>query len=420
MNLNDGVAIVGGGIGGLTFALNLHKRGVPFRVFDAVPVFRPLGVGLNLLPHAMASLAGLGVLDELMARGVETLEYRFYTKNGQLVHTDPRGKAAGYEVPQCSLHRGDLHEVLVRALLDRAGPDAIVMGHRATGVSQDDGAGIVHFADSADGRPLADARAAVVVACDGVHSVVRSQFHPDEAVPRYEGTMNYRGVTRWKPFLTGATMIYMGTVETGKLIVYPIRNDIDGHGTQLINWVIELERPDAHLVRDWNRASDIADFIGHFENCSFDFLDVPAMIRAADRVFEYPMCDQDMLPYWTKDRVTLLGDAAHPMMPRGSNGAAQAIIDGETLADLLATSDDWPAALKTYDDLRRETVNAVVTANRSMAPDAILRVVEERTAGRPFVDIDDVIPREERIAWQDRYKTRVGFAPEQLAKSQRH
>lgn len=420
MNLNDGVAIVGGGIGGLTFALNLHKRGIPFRVFEAVPEFKPLGVGLNLLPHAMTSLADLGLLEALMVRGVETLEYRFYTKNGQLVDIDPRGKAAGYQVPQCSIHRGDLHEVLVRAVLDRAGPDAIVMEHRATSVSQDDGAGIVHFADTPQGTPVADVRAAVVVACDGVHSVVRRQFHPNEAVPRYEGTMNYRGVTRWKRFLTGATMIYMGTIETGKLITYPIRNNIDGKGTQLINWVIELERPDAHLVRDWNRESNINDFIGHFEHCSFDFLDVPAMIRAADRVFEYPMCDQDMLPYWTKGRITLLGDAAHPMMPRGSNGAAQAIIDGETLAELLAVSDDWPAALKAYDGARRETVNMVVTANRNMAPDAILRVVEERTGGRPFIDIEQVVPKEERAAWQNRYKVRAGFAPEQLAKSHRH
>lgn len=419
MTLNDGVAIVGAGIGGLTFALNLHKRGIPFQVFEAVPEFRPLGVGLNLLPHAMAKLGDLGILDALMARGVETQEYRFYTKNGQLVDTDPRGKAAGYEVPQCSVHRGDLHEVLVQALLDRAGPDAIAMDHRATGVSQDDSAGIVHFAATSQGQP-ADSRAAVVVACDGVNSVVRSQFHPNEAVPRYEGTMNYRGATRWKPFLTGATMIYMGTVETGKLIVYPIRNDIDGQGTQLINWVIELQRPDTHLVRDWNRASDINDFIGHFERCNFDFLNIPAMLRAADRVFEYPMCDQEMLPYWTKGRITLLGDAAHPMMPRGSNGAAQAIIDGEMLADLLAADDDWPAALKAYDDARRETVNAVVTANRSMAPDAILRVVEDRTAGRPFDDIEEVIPKHERVAWQNRYKLRAGFAPEQLAKSHRH
>jgi 5-methylphenazine-1-carboxylate 1-monooxygenase len=419
MDLDYGLAIVGGGIGGLALALELHKRSLPFRVFEAAPEYKPLGVGLNLLPHAMKSLSNLGLLDALMAKGVETKEYHFYTKNGQLVDVDPRGKAAGYDVPQCSIHRGDLHQVLVDAVVARCGKDAIVMNHKATGVSQSADTGTVHFIDAVSGAELPDARAAVVVACDGVHSVIRSQFHPHEAVPRYEGTMNYRGVTRWKPFLSGATMIYMGTTETGKLILYPIRDNIDGKGNQLINWVIELEKPNVHLVRDWNRPSDPKDFIGNFEQCSFDFLDIPAVLKAADHMFEYPMCDQEMLPFWTEGRVTLLGDAAHPMMPRGSNGAAQAIIDAEVLADLLAENDDWPAALKAYDDARRETVNNVVMANRSMAPDAILRVVEERTGGKPFDDINSVIPKEERTAWQSRYKSTVGFSPEQMAKTGR-
>lgn len=410
------VIILGGGIGGLTLALELQKRGIAFRVHEAAPQYKPLGVGLNLLPNAMTSLANLGLLDALMDRGVETKEYRFYTRNGQLVHTDPRGRAAGYDVPQCSIHRGDLHQVLIDAVIERAGPDAIVMGQKALSVAQTADQAIVHLTDTVTGHALPDARAAVAVACDGVHSVVRRQFHPDEALPRYEGTMNYRGTTKRAAFLTGATMIYLGTTETGKLILYPIRNDIDDQGRQLINWVIEMQKPDAHLLRDWNKASDLKDFIGNFEGVHVEDLDIAELMRQADHVFEYPMCDQDMLPWWTRGRVTLLGDAAHPMMPRGSNGAAQAIIDAEVLADLLAASDDWPAALAEYDRIRRQKVGEIVMANRVIAPDAILRVVEERTGGQPFADINDVIPQHERDEWQARYKQTVGFAPEQLRK----
>lgn len=417
MSKEKEVIILGGGIGGLTFALELHKRGIPFKVYEAAAEYKPLGVGLNLLPHAMKSLAALGLLDALMEKGVETKEYQFYTRNGQLVHTDPRGRAAGYEIPQCSIHRGDLHQVLIDAVIERAGPDAIVMGHKGLSVAQTKDEAIVHFVDNVTGEALPDARGAVVVACDGVNSIVRKQFHPDEAVPRYEGTMNYRGTTQWKPFLTGATMIYLGTTETGKLILYPIRDNIDGKGTQLINWVIEIQRPDTHLVRDWNRTSDINDFIADFEMCDFDFLNIPELMRKADHVFEYPMCDQDTLPWWTKGRITLLGDAAHPMMPRGSNGAAQAIIDAEVLSEMLLNNADWPQVLQDYDDARREKVGDIVMANRGIAPDAILRVVEERTGGKPFKDINDVIPEKEREEWQARYKQKVGFAPEQLQKA---
>ena len=408
------VAIIGGGIGGLTLALELHARGIPFRIYEAAPEFRPLGVGLNLLPHAIKALNALGLQEALLERGIETREYRFYTRHGQLVQSEERGRYAGYEWPQISIHRGDLHEVLVNAVLERGGPDSIRMGHRCVDVDQTGDHAIVKCVDAVTGEPLPDATADVAIACDGVHSIVRTKFHPDEAVPRYEGTMNYRGTTRWKPFLTGQTMIYMGTTETGKLILYPIRDDIDAEGNQLINWVIELQRPSDMLLRDWNRTSDINEFIGNFEDCDFDFLNIPALMRAADHVFEYPMCDQEPLNFWTVGRITLLGDAAHPMMPRGSNGAAQAILDAEVLSDLLAKREDWPAALKDYEKIRLGATSSVVLANRDMAPDAILRVVDERTGGKPFANIDDVVSPEERDAWQSRYKQTVGFAVDQL------
>jgi 2-polyprenyl-6-methoxyphenol hydroxylase-like FAD-dependent oxidoreductase len=408
------VVIIGAGVGGLSLALALHRAGVRCRIFEAAPELKPLGVGLNLLPHAVRELAGFGLLDRLRAKGIETGEYCFYTRRGQLVYREPRGRFAGYDWPQVSIHRGDLHGVLLAAVHERLGPPAIALGHKCVAVEQDAEAAIVRFADPVTGTPLPAVRGTVAIACDGVHSAARAQMHPTEAVPRYEGTTQYRGVTRWKPFLSGASMAYLGTYETGKLIIYPIRDRIDAEGRQLINWVIEVARPDDQLLRDWNRRSQVEEFIDHFAHCRFDWLDIPAVLRAAEAVFEYPMVDQNPLAFWTTGRITLLGDAAHPMMPRGSNGAAQAIIDAMTLAAALAAEADPLAALKAYEAKRLEATANVVLANREIAPDAILRVVEERTGGAPFARIEDVISQEELVAWQERYRRVAGFKAEDL------
>lgn len=403
------IVIVGAGIGGCVLALALHRAGVRSRVLEAAPAIRPLGVGLNLLPHAVRDLAQLGIERQLAGKGVLTQELCFYTSLGQQIYSEPRGRAAGYEWPQISIHRADLHAVLVDAVCERLGADAIALGHRCVGMEQDAAGAVVHLAD-AGGKPLPAVRGAVVIACDGIHSVARAAMHPAEAVPRYEGTTQYRGVTRWKPFLGGASMVYLGTKESGKLIIYPIRNDIDADGRQLINWVIEVARPADQLLRDWNRRSKVEEFIGYFENCAFDWLDIPAVLRANDAVYEYPMVDQDPLPFWTCGRITLLGDAAHPMMPRGSNGAAQAVIDATTLARLLAAGGDPVAALPEYEVLRLKATSDVVLANRGIAPDGIIGVVEERTGGKRFNSIDDIISREELKGWQDRYRDIAGFA----------
>ncbi len=241
------VIIIGAGIGGLSLALALHQAAVPFRIYEAAAELKPLGVGLNLLPHAIKALSGLGLQEKLLAKGIETGEYCFYTRHGQLIYREPRGRAAGYDWPQISIHRGDLHGALLDAAKERLGANAVVLGHKCVGLEQDASGVTVRFVDP-QGVALPPARGAVSVACDGVHSAARQQFHPAEAVPRYEGTTQYRGTTRWKPFLTGASMAYLGTYETGKLIIYPIRNDVDGEGRQLINWVIEsvaAERPAA-------------------------------------------------------------------------------------------------------------------------------------------------------------------------------
>jgi 2-polyprenyl-6-methoxyphenol hydroxylase-like FAD-dependent oxidoreductase len=411
------VVIVGAGIGGCALALALHKVGVRSRLFESASEIKPLGVGLNLLPHAVRDLAQLGLEDRLAAKGVLTQELCFYTSLGQRIYSEPRGKAAGYEWPQISIHRGDLHAVLIDAVRERLGSDAIALGHRCVGVGQDAEGAIVHLADAA-GAPLPDARGEVAICCDGIHSVARAAFHPAEAVPRYEGTTQYRGVTRWKPFLGGASMVYLGTKESGKLIIYPIRDNVDADGRQLINWVIEVICPADQLLRDWNRKSRVEEFIRHFEHCSFDWLDIPAVLRASDAVYEYPMVDQDPLPFWTQGRITLLGDAAHPMMPRGSNGAAQAIIDATTLVKLLAASHDPAAALKEYEALRLKATANVVLANRGMAPDGIISVVEERAQGKRFNKIEDIISREELKGWQDRYRDIAGFAVQNMKNDQ--
>jgi 2-polyprenyl-6-methoxyphenol hydroxylase-like FAD-dependent oxidoreductase len=407
------VIIIGGGIGGLTLALALHREGVPCHVYESAAELKPLGVGLNLLPHAVRELASLGLLHKLEARGVLTQEYCFYTSQGQLIYREPRGRWAGYEVPQISIHRGHLHGELLAAVYERLGPEAVSLGHKCVKVEQDADAAIVHFVDPV-GQPLPVVRGAAAIACDGVHSVARATMHPKEAVPRYEGTTQYRGTTRWKPFLTGASMVYLGTYETGKLIIYPIVDDVDDQGRQLFNWVIELTRPNDQLLRDWNRQSRVEEFIEHFKDWHYDWLDIPAMLRAADSVYEYPMIDQDPLPYWTQGRITLLGDAAHPMMPRGSNGAAQAVIDATTLARLWASHGGEPTALAEYERQRLKATGDVVLANRGIAPDAIIRVVEERAGGQRFNKIEDVISHDELVQWQERYRQVAGFSPQAL------
>ncbi|MGE4338321.1 MAG: flavin-dependent oxidoreductase [Pigmentiphaga sp.] len=403
------VLVIGGGIGGLALALALHEAGIGCRIIEAAPEIKPLGTGINLLPHAVAPLARLGVLAAMERRAVPTREVCYYTQLGQLVYKEPRGRFAGYELPQLSIHRADLHEVLLEAVRDRLGPDAIELDRRCTALAQDEHEVLVHV-QNAKGETLPEIRASIAIACDGVHSVARKQMHPVEAVPRYEGTTLYRGVTRWKPFLSGASMIYLGTQATGKLVLYPVRNRVDPEGRQLLNWVIEIERPDTRMVRDWNRTAKIEDFIENFQHCSYDWLDIPAVLRAADSIFEYPMVDQEPLPFWTQGRVTLLGDAAHPMMPRGSNGAAHALIDAVTLANLLsAHRGDARLALQLYEEQRREATAKVVLANREISPEAILRVVEERTGGRPFDKIEDVLSPEEFEGWQERYRQVAGF-----------
>jgi 2-polyprenyl-6-methoxyphenol hydroxylase-like FAD-dependent oxidoreductase len=401
------IAIVGAGIGGLTLALALHRAGIAAHIYEAAPDIRPLGVGINILPHASRELALLGLESALSRVSVLTREAAFFNRFGQLIHREPLGRDAGYADPQYSIHRGALHEVLHNAVLDRLGTDRVRTGWTCVGFEQNADGITAHFRDTATDVRRASPRVDALIACDGLHSVIRKVLHPAEGAPLYAGVNMWRGVSTWTPILTGASMIRAGWLATGKMVIYPIRNDDDGR--QLVNWVAEVETP-RHRQRDWTRKGSLDDFIAAFEQWHFDWLDVPALIRAADTILEFPMVDQDPLPFWTQGRVTLLGDAAHPMYPRGSNGAGQAILDARALADALAATAPVTDALKAYEAKRLPATSAVVRMNRSNPPDAILREVYERTGDKPFARIDDVISRDELLAISERYRLATGNA----------
>ncbi|MGH6752585.1 MAG: flavin-dependent oxidoreductase, partial [Bradyrhizobium sp.] len=393
------VIIVGAGIGGLTLGLALHEAGIPCRIFESAAEIKAVGVGINLLPHATKELAALGLEQALATVAVATTDATFFNRFGQLIYQEPLGRAAGYDNPQFSIHRGDLQRVLLDAFVARAGGDRLLTNRHCLGVEQDETGVSVTFSDGATGRSTV--RGGVAIACDGINSVIRKQFFPDEGEPRYSGVNMWRGVTRWKPMLSGASMVRAGWLAHGKMVIYPIR-PADADGLQLVNWVAELETPD-YRKRDWNRAGALDDFIGAFADWQFEWLDVPAFIRAADSVLEFPMVDQDPLSRWSFGRVTLLGDAAHPMVPRGSNGAGQAILDARALTAALIGNANPVAALAAYEQQRLEATTRIVLTNRTNPPDAILREVFQRTGDRPFSAIEDVISREELVGLSEGY-----------------
>ena len=408
----DDILIVGGGIGGLTLGLALHAANIPCRIFESAPEIRAVGVGVNLLPHATKELAALGLEADLARVAIETKDATFFNRFGQLIYEEPLGRAAGYDHPQFSIHRGDLQMVLLEAFKSRAGGNRILTNHHCVGVEQDDNGVTLHFAVGSSDAVGKSVRGRAAIACDGINSVIRRQFFPDEGEPRYSGVNMWRGVTRWKPILSGASMTRAGWLSHGKMVIYPIR-EAGSDGLQLINWVAEIETPN-YRRRDWNRAGSLEDFIGAFADWHFDWLDVPAFIRAADSVLEFPMVDQDPLPRWSFGRVTLLGDAAHPMVPRGSNGAGQAILDTRAMTSALLANDDPVAAFAAYEKQRLEATTRVVLTNRTNPPDAILREVYQRTNDRPFKAIGDVISHDELVALSDSYKQIAGFSKEAL------
>ncbi len=404
------IAVIGGGIAGLSFALALHQRGLVCDVYESVPEVKELGVGITLLPHAMRELASLGLQAELEAVGIENLESVFFNRFGQFIYKEPRGRHAGYAMPEVGIHRGRLHRILFDAAVKRLGADRVHTNRRCVGVTQDGVSATVNFVQGTNATPLPPVQADIVIACDGIHSAIRKQFYPDEKLA-FAGINTWRGVTRHKPILTGKSYMRIGSIKTGKMVIYPIVDNIDNQGNQLINWMAEIEG-DSRTMNDWNSGGRIEDFMPIFKDWKFDWLDVTALIHDADQVLQYPMVDKDPIAQWTFGRVTLMGDAAHPMYPRGSNGSAQALIDARTLAAELASQVDPLAALQRYETKRREVTSRIVETNRSLPPDFINIKVDEIAGDKPFKHIDDVISQHELREISEHYKKIAGFSLE--------
>lgn len=405
------VIIVGGGIGGLAAALCLHRQGIAVRVFERAPELKPLGVGINLLPHAARVVHELGLAQELADTAIQTSRLQYYNKFGQLIWSEPRGLAAGYPVPQYSIHRGDLQTILYRAALARLGADHVITGAEFETARQEGEVVIARFA-RANGSGEFEVRGRALIAADGIHSVVRRSMYPNEGPPRFARRILWRATTEGAPFLDGRTMIMAG-YQHEKFVAYPISQRLAQEGRALINWIAELTVDDAAPPKqDWNREVDRNKFAPRFANWKFDWLDVPKIIAGAKVVYEFPLVDRDPLPSWTQGRVTLLGDAAHPMFPIGSNGASQAILDAEALANALAQR-DIESAFAEYESQRRPATSKIVLLNRQNGPEQVMQIAEER-APHGFKHVNDVIPQSELEEIAARYKQTAGFTVEEV------
>jgi 5-methylphenazine-1-carboxylate 1-monooxygenase len=408
------VLIAGGGIGGLTVALSLHQIGISAKVFESVSELKPLGVGINVLPHAVRELIELGLHDRLDAAGVCTKELAYFSKRGKPIWSEPRGIEAGYKWPQFSIHRGTLQQILLDAATQRLGPENIFTSHHLCDWTETSSGVRADFIDKATGKSAGSHDGALLIAADGIHSAIREKLYPLEGPPIWNGRILWRGITASDAFLSGRTMIMAGH-ETLKFVCYPISKEPDVDGKFWINWVAERHMPPTYQWRreDYNRTAKLEEFLPWFRDWKFDWLDVPGLIRNCPRAYEYPLVDRDPVAQWTFGLTTLMGDAAHPMYPVGSNGASQAILDARVITREILAHGLTNAALVAYEAERRPATSDLVMLNRRNGPEQVMQLVEER-APDGYNAVTDVLSLQELQDIAANYKRVAGFQVEGL------
>jgi 5-methylphenazine-1-carboxylate 1-monooxygenase len=402
------IVIAGGGIGGLAAALFLQAEGIEVDVYESVPQFQELGVGINLQPHAVRELELLDLRAELEAAGNSCDEWAMFNRLGQEIWREPRGRAAGHAWPQISIHRGRLQGILLAAARKRLGPERIHTDHHLVAFERAADRIAATFATARRNGPSVRIEADVLIGADGIHSIVRKLLYPAEGDPVFAGMLLWRGMTRTKPLFGGHTMVFAGYREQ-KFIAYPVAPP-GADGLQMLNWIAEIHADKMVRREDWNREGRLEEFLPAYSDWQFSWADVPKIIRDADRVYEYPMIDRDPLPRWSFGPVTLLGDAAHPMYPIGANGASQAIRDGRALAQALAKSGTGTECLAHYEQERREATNQIVLSNRQLGPEQVMQMAHER-APNGFEQIEDVISRDELTTIAQRYRAVTWVTP---------
>ncbi|HEV8015695.1 MAG TPA: flavin-dependent oxidoreductase [Stellaceae bacterium] len=399
--------VIGGGISGLTLAQSLHQIGIPVRVYEAAQEVTPLGVGINLQPNAVRELEDLGLGERLAKLGIATAALRFFNKFGQPVWSEQRGRAAGFNWPQYSIHRGRLQVMLAEATRERIGAD-LRTGHVFLNCAERSDKVVARFADRS-GAIIAEDEADILIGADGIHSAVRRQFYPGEGEPHYNGQILWRAAVETAPFLDGATMIIAGHFHR-RIVAYPMAPGAKP-GTMLTNWIAQMSvETKAPPREDWNRKVGKERFIDVFRDWRFDWLDFPRLVDETAEIFEFPLVDRHPVERWSFGRVTLIGDAAHPMQPTGSQAGSQAIVDARLLTAALLAERDPVAALATYDRTRRPVMNDITLRNRSFGPEAAMQLAEERAPGG-FKNIEDVIPRAELEAISRSFSQAAGLDP---------
>ena len=401
------VAIIGAGIGGLSLGLCLHKLNIPFKIYEAVNEIKPIGVGINIQPHAVRELFTLGLQKELDNIGIRSQEVAYFSKQGDLIWSEPRGVLAGYNWPQYSINRGDLQMLLYETIKDRVGSDVIKTNFTLNDWKEEKTGLEMHFINRKDGTHIASEQSIIMIACDGINSIVRARMNPTESSANWSGIMMWRGTTKVPKYLSGKTMVMVGQ-KIQKFVAYPIHEFADGD--ILLNWICDLKAPKGYnwTRQDWNAKGKLRELWSSFKDWNFPWLDVASIIRNTKDIYKYPMVDRDPLDKWTGNRVSLLGDAAHPMYPIGSNGASQAILDSAFLARCIERHGINEDALIDYESIRRPVTNEIIKKNRLNGPDEILDIVAQK-APNGFSNINDIMSYKELGMIAEKYKTIAGF-----------